>query len=94
MDDINALRERIDALDEQIVALLNERAGCALEIGRQKERAGLPIYQPAREAEVLQHVRAVNKGPLDQPAMTRLFERIIDEARRLERLAARPAADN
>ena len=48
----------------------------------------MPIYQPAREAEVLANVRAANAGPLDNEAMTRLFERIIDEARRLERVAA------
>jgi chorismate mutase len=87
MTDIDALRQRIDALDEQLVTLLNERAGCALLIGQRKEEMGLPIYQPTREAEVLARVRAVNHGPLDDGAVTRLFERIIDEARRLERLA-------
>jgi chorismate mutase-like protein len=87
-DDIKVLRQRIDAIDQQLVALLNERAGCALEIGRRKELSGQPIYQPAREGEVLANVRAGNRGPLDHAAMTRLFERIIDEARRLERLAA------
>ena len=86
MKNVDALRRQIDALDQQLVALLNERAACALEIGRQKEAAGLPIYQPAREGEVLANVRAVNRGPLDNAAMTRLFERIIDEARRLERI--------
>ena len=86
--DIDALRERIDALDRQLVALLSQRAACALAVGRLKEQAGLPIYQPVREAEVLANVRSANAGPLDDEAMTRLFERIIDEARRLERLAA------
>jgi chorismate mutase len=85
---IDELRERIDALDRQLVALLSERAACALAVGRLKEQAGLPIYQPVREAEVLANVRQANAGPLDNEAMTRLFERIIDEARRLERLAA------
>lgn len=88
MEDINALRRRIDAIDQQLVTLLNERASCALEIGRRKELSGQPIYQPTREAEVLANVREGNRGPLDHGAMTRLFERIIDEARRLERLAA------
>jgi chorismate mutase len=83
--DIEILRRRIDELDQQIVRLLNERAGCAVEIGRQKEAIGEPIYQPAREAEVLANVRAANMGPLNDEAVTRLFERIIDEARRLER---------
>ena len=89
MEQIGVLRNRIDSIDQQLVTLLNERAACALEIGRQKEKMGEPIYQPAREGQVLANVRAANGGPLDQEAMTRLFERIIDEARRLERLAAR-----
>lgn len=85
---IDELRRRIDTLDRQLVGLLSERASCALAIGRLKEAAGLPVYQPAREAEVLANVQAANVGPLDNGAMVRLFERIIDEARRLERLAA------
>lgn len=84
---IDELRHRIDALDEQIVVLLNARAGCALAIGRLKEELGLQVYQPDREREVLAHVRRVNQGPLDDDAIARLFERIIDEARRLERVA-------
>jgi chorismate mutase len=88
--DIIALRTQIDAVDEQLVVLLNARAAHALAIGWLKEQAHEPVYQPAREAEVLVHVRSVNQGPLDDGAVTRLFERIIDEARRLERLAAHP----
>ena len=88
MAEIDDLRRRIDAIDQQLVALLGERASCALAVGKLKELAGLPIYQPAREAEVLSNVRAANTGPLDNDAMVRLFERIIDEARRLERLAS------
>lgn len=85
-DLMRALRDRIDALDEQIVVLLNARAACALEIGEIKRRIGMEIYQPGREQAVLDHVRGVNEGPLDANAVARLFERIIDEARRLERL--------
>ena len=88
MPTLESLREEIDRLDRVIVALLNQRATYALDIGRLKEEAGLPIYQPAREADVLANVRTANTGPLDPGAITRLFERIIDEARRLERLAA------
>jgi chorismate mutase len=86
-DPIAPLRRRIDELDEQLVRLLNERASCALEIGRVKEERGLAIYQPERERDVLDHVTRVGTGPLDASALRRLFERIIDEARRLERLA-------
>ena len=88
-DVLRTLRERIDELDEQLVRLLNQRAACALDVGRAKDALGLAIYQPEREREVLDHVAAMNGGPLDQAAIRRLFERIIDEARRLERLAQR-----
>jgi chorismate mutase len=81
------LRKRIDVLDESLVRLLNSRAACALEIGRFKKQLGMAIYQPSREAEVLGHVQTLNTGPLDDQAIRRLFERIIDEARRLERIA-------
>ncbi len=87
VDRLDQLRRRIDALDEELVRLLSARAECALEIGRVKKEAGLDVYQPAREAEVLAHVQHVNGGPLDHSAIRRLFERVIDEARRLERLA-------
>jgi chorismate mutase len=85
--DLDDLRKRIDLLDESLVKLLNARAACALEIGRVKRDLGMKVYQPEREAEVLKNVQAANHGPLDQPAMKRLFERIIDEARHLERIA-------
>ncbi len=87
MSRLDDLRRRIDEIDEQLVRLLSARAECALEIGREKKSAGLEIYQPSREVEVLNHVQAVNAGPLDDGAMRRLFERVIDEARRLERIA-------
>ena len=85
-------RERIDRLDAEIVRLLNARAECALALGRLKEADGLDTYQPERELAVLEHARAANAGPLDGEAITRLFERIIDENRRLERLAERQDA--
>ena len=89
---LEALRRRIDELDEQLVKLLSARAACALKIGHEKKLAGLEIYQPSREADVLAHVQSINPGPLDNGAMRRLFERVIDEARRLERIADEDAA--
>ena len=86
-DLIADLRRRIDDLDELLVRTLSARAACALEIGRQKKLLGLEIYQPSREADVLSHVQKINPGPLNNESMKRLFERIIDEARRLEREA-------
>ena len=82
---IDDLRRRIDDLDELLVRLLSARAACAREIGREKKLLGLEIYQPSREAAVLAHVQQMNPGPLNDGAIKRLFERIIDEARRLER---------
>lgn len=83
---IDDLRKDIDRVDEVLVRLLNERARCACEIGRLKKALGLDVYQPEREKEVLRHVREVAcEGPLGPEAIGRLFERIIDEARRLER---------
>lgn len=82
---IAELRGRMDEHDSRLVALLNERASCAKEIGKLKQTLGREVYQPEREIEVLNHVRSRNGGPLDADAITRLFERIIDEARRLER---------
>ena len=84
---LDELRRRIDEIDEQLVELLNARARCALAIGQEKKVAGMDVYQPTRETEVLAHVQSINPGPLDDGAVKRLFERIIDEARRLERLA-------
>ena len=93
-DRLKESRRQIDRLDEEIVQLLNARAGHARNIGRLKESAGQAIYQPERELAILEHVRRVNDGPLDAGAVTRLFERIIDENRRLERLAEREPGDD
>jgi len=82
---IGIIRKRMDELDAKLVALLNARANCAREIGYLKDTVGMEVYQPNRESEVLSRVRAQNTGPLDGDAMTRVFERIIEEARRLER---------
>ena len=83
---LDELREDIDRVDEVLVRLLNERARCVCEIGRLKKEINMQIYQPDREKQVLEHVRAIGaEGPLGPDAIARLFERIIDEARRLER---------
>ncbi|MGE0443723.1 MAG: chorismate mutase [Vicinamibacterales bacterium] len=88
---IEELRSRIDVIDDQLVRLLNVRVACAVEAGRLKHDMGLPIYQPEREAQVLNKVRQAATelaGPLTAEAVVRIFERIIDEARRAEREAS------
>lgn len=83
--DLGPWRERIDALDREILRLLNERSACANVIGAIKHTLAIPVYVPSREAEVLANVSAANAGPLPDDAVRRLFERIIDETRSLER---------
>ena len=86
MPTLDDLRDDIDRVDEVLVRLLNERARVACEIGRLKKDLGIEVYQPEREKQVLAHVRSIAaEGPLGADAIARLFERIIDEARRLER---------
>ena len=86
MPTLEDLRKDIDRVDEVLVRLLNERARCACEIGRIKKEQKVEIYQPEREKQVLEHVKSVAaEGPLEPEAIARLFERIMDEARRLER---------
>jgi chorismate mutase len=84
MNDMAAWRKRIDEIDLEILKLLSERSQCAVEIGRYKREHNLPAWVPQREAEILRHVVKANRGPLDDAAVRRLFERIIDEARSLE----------
>ena len=86
MPTLDDLRKDLDRIDEVLVRLLNERARVACEVGRLKKEQGVEVYQPEREKQVLAHVRNVAvEGPLGPEAIGRLFERIIDEARRLER---------
>lgn len=82
---IAKFRDEIDNIDEQIVLLLNKRAKAATEIGHIKRKYNVPVYVPSREEEVIGHVKKINPGPLGNEAIRRLFERIIDESRRLER---------
>ena len=87
MSDLNGWRKRIDEIDQHLVKLLNERSQCAVEIGHIKKKMKLAAWQPEREVEILRNVVKSNPGPLDDAAIRRLFERIIDEARSLERHA-------
>ncbi|MDE3160011.1 MAG: chorismate mutase [Acidobacteriota bacterium] len=77
----------IDELDRRIVALLNERTRVVEDIGRVKRDAEMPVYEPEREQRVFDNVRSVsNDDPLAQQAVRRIFERIIEEMRMIQRL--------
>jgi len=84
--DLDVWRTKIDDIDLQLVALLNDRARCATEIGRIKLLLGIDAYSPRREEEVMRNITTANRGPLSTQAMRRLFERIIDESRSVERI--------
>ena len=89
MTDLEGWRKKIDAIDRELIRLLNERARCAVEVGHIKQQNHEPAWQPEREMEILRNAVESNPGPLDGAAIRRLFERIIDEARALERRAMR-----
>ncbi|SNB45860.1 chorismate mutase [Geobacter sp. DSM 9736] len=83
---IESLREEIDRLDDELLRIFNERAALALRIGMIKKGLSLPVYDPGREKNIFQRMKQHNPGPLDDHAIVRLFERVIDESRRLERI--------
>ena len=85
--ELERLRVSIDELDRVLVKLLNQRAKYAITIGVVKKEADIPVFSPQREREVLGNVERANLGPLSADGLRRLYERIIDESRRLEREA-------
>ena len=84
--DISDLRIKIDQLDLELLRIFNERAALALEIGEIKKDLDLPVYDPGREKRIFDAMTADNPGPLENDAIVRLFERVIDESRSLERI--------
>ena len=86
MERLSECRKAIDVLDLKILALLNERTRIVEEIGRIKRQLALPIYEPKREAQVFANITANNEGPLSDDAVKRVFERIIDEMRTVQKV--------
>ena len=83
---LEEFRVSIDAVDRRIVDLLNERTRVVEEIGRVKRHSDLPIYEPKREEQVFANITGHNEGPLTPEAVRRIFERIIDEMRTIQRV--------
>ena len=85
-EQLNAIRERIDSIDEQIQDLINARAAAAAEVAHIKQKSGDEVvyYRPEREAQVLRMVKERNKGPLDAEEMARLFREIMSACLALE----------
>jgi chorismate mutase len=86
-------RVLIDDVDRRIVALLNERTEVVEQIGRVKRGSDLPIYEPKREDQVLANVAGCNGGPMTEDALRRIFERIIDEMRKIQRMRMETGGD-
>ncbi|MCA9741812.1 MAG: chorismate mutase [Deferribacteres bacterium] len=78
-------RKKIDELDQTLLELLNKRANYSLEIGKIKKAAGMAVYDPKREEQIFLRLAQLNNGPMSDQAVRRLFERIIDESRHIEK---------
>ena len=90
--DIADWRKKIDELDRRLVELLSERARAAQEIGRLKRDTNLPIYEPDRERTVFSNVQGLNQGPLPDRDLVRIFERIMDVMRNIQKEEIVPKA--
>lgn len=82
--ELEALRAEIDAIDQEILDRLAARVRVVLRVGELKRRLGLPVYDPERERAMLERLAARATPPLDLSTIRRVFERLIDESRRLE----------
>ncbi len=95
--DIADWRKQIDELDRRLVELLNQRARAAQEIGRLKRDTNLPVYEPEREKIIFENVKRINHGPLDDRDLLRIYERMIDVMRQIQKQSiggdAPPPAD-
>jgi len=91
--DIEEWRKKIDELDRRLVALLNERAQCAHEIGRLKRNSSLPIYEPDRERTIYENIARINAGPLSEVQLRQVYERLIDVMRQIQCDEMAPGAE-
>jgi len=91
---LEEFRVQIDDVDRRIVDLLNERTRVVEDIGRVKREAKLPIYEPKREDQVFANITGVNRGPITHDAVRRIFERIIDEMRTIQRMRMESGTDH
>jgi chorismate mutase / prephenate dehydratase len=79
-----ALRAQIDALDRELLSLLNRRAGLAMQVGELKKREGSPVFRPEREAQVIDGLKAINAGPLPNESVAPIWREIMSASRALE----------
>lgn len=82
--DLEELRGQIDAVDQQILRLLHERVRLVVKVGEYKRERGMPVYDPSRERSLLERLCKSAEPPLDAETIRRIFERLVDESRRIE----------
>ncbi|MCH8956964.1 chorismate mutase [candidate division KSB1 bacterium] len=92
--DIEDWREKIDEVDTQILELINKRSEFSIKIGEIKTDKGIPIHSPEREKIIMKRMQKINPGPLSDDGVLRIFERIIDESRKLEKDIAKDQISN
>ena len=82
--ELDELRNRLDAIDDRVVALLSERAHIVAHVAEVKQQHHLPIYIPEREASIIRRLRTINPGPLSSDAIERIYRAVIEEMRYFE----------
>jgi chorismate mutase / prephenate dehydratase len=82
--DLTALRVEIDAVDRELLKLLNRRAALANEVGEIKRQEGSPVFRPEREAQVINGLQAANPGPLKNSSVATIWREIMSACRALE----------
>jgi chorismate mutase/prephenate dehydratase len=87
--DLNELRKQIDDIDRQIVSLYEERMALALKIGELKAAAGLPIHDPAREAEKIAAVQGMAGSEFTREELTKLYKQIFATSRKYQKVRAK-----
>ncbi len=84
-DKLKPLRDQIDAIDAQLISLLNQRAGVAQQVGHIKAETNAPVFRPEREAQVLARVAERNHGPLASSDLQSIFREVMSACRSLEK---------
>ncbi|MCK4846991.1 MAG: chorismate mutase, partial [Deltaproteobacteria bacterium] len=86
-EDLNKLRNAIDAVDAEVVELLSRRAELAIEVGEVKAKSGAKVefYSPERERQVLERIASLNKGPIADKALCRIFREVMSVSLALEK---------
>ena len=81
---LDELRERLDIIDEQMMALLSERAKVVSKVADFKRHHNMPVYIPEREASIIERLRTINPGPLPGDAIERIYRTVVEEMRKFE----------